>query len=142
MEPMNWKGRMGKLKSSGMEAHTCFFMEKRVEDEEDKKLVHLTQSCFPMCLKTLKKQAIKQKKKKGAQEARHKEDLIPKAFPSATCVKYGKFYLYGQAIINLHKVGHMNQANKTKINELMSKWVNYGLIILTPPLKLDFMSNK
>ena len=22
----------------------------------------------------------------------------------------------------------------------MSKWVNYGLIILTPPLKLDFMS--
>ena len=25
----------------------------------------------------------------------------------------------------------MNYANKTKINELMSKWVNYGLIILT-----------
>ena len=37
----------------------------------------------------------------------------------------------------------MNQANKTKINELMSKWVNYGLIIITPPLPLkpNFMSN-
>ena len=42
----------------------------------------------------------------------------------------------------MHKVGHMNYANKKKINELMSKWVNYGLIILTRPLKPEFMSNK
>ena len=93
--------------SDEMEAHTCFCMEKGVEDEEDKKLVHLTQSSFPMCLKTLKKQV-------GAQEARNKLDLIPKDFPSATWVKYGKFDLYGQAISNLHMVGLMDQANKTK----------------------------
>ena len=42
MELMNWHGRMGKVMSDEMEAHKFFFMEKRVEDEEDKKLVHLT----------------------------------------------------------------------------------------------------
>ena len=30
--------------------------------------------------------------------------------------------------------------NKTKMIKLMSKVGNYGLIILTPPLKPDFMS--
>ena len=30
--------------------------------------------------------------------------------------------------------------NKTKIIKLMSKVGNYGLIILTPPLKPEFMS--
>ena len=47
------------------------------------KLVNLTQSNFPNCLKALKKQAIKQKKQKGAQEAKNKADLIPGGFPSA-----------------------------------------------------------
>ena len=42
MKLTNWKGHMGKLMIGGMEAHTFFFMEKRVEDEEDKKLVHHT----------------------------------------------------------------------------------------------------
>ena len=42
MELMNWKKGLGKINSGGMAAHTCFFMEKIVEDEEDKKLVHLT----------------------------------------------------------------------------------------------------
>ena len=42
MEIMNWQKGIGKLKSGGMEAHTFFCKEKRVEDEEDKKLVHLT----------------------------------------------------------------------------------------------------
>ena len=42
MELMNWKKNLGKLKSDGMKTHTCFYKEKRVEDEEDKKLVHLT----------------------------------------------------------------------------------------------------
>ena len=60
-----------------------YLKEERVEEEEATKLIHLTQSCFPMCLKTLKKKAIKQKKQKGTQEARNKADLIPKAFPSA-----------------------------------------------------------
>ena len=55
---------MGKLMSGGMVAHTCFFMEERVEEKEDTKLVHLTSSSFPMCLKTLKKQVVKQKKQK------------------------------------------------------------------------------
>ena len=42
MELMNWKKWLGKLKSDGMTTHTCFYKEKRVEDEEDKKLVNLT----------------------------------------------------------------------------------------------------
>ena len=42
MRLTNWKGRMGKIMSGGMAAHTFFFMEKRVEEEEDTKLVHLT----------------------------------------------------------------------------------------------------
>ena len=77
MELTNWQNGLGKLKSGGMADHTCFCMDKRVEDEEDKKLVHLTQSSFSILLKTLKKQGIKQKKKKGMQEARNKVDLIP-----------------------------------------------------------------
>ena len=60
-----------------MTTHTFFSKEKRVEDVEDKKTVHLTQSKFPNCLKALKKQAIKQKKQKGTQEAKNKADLIP-----------------------------------------------------------------
>ena len=42
MELTNWKKCLGKIKSDGMTTHTCFYKEKRVEDEEDKKLVHLT----------------------------------------------------------------------------------------------------
>ena len=42
MELMNYKKVLGKLKSDGMKTNTCFYKEKRVEDEEDKKLVHLT----------------------------------------------------------------------------------------------------
>ena len=37
---------------------------------------------FPNCLKTQKKQAIKQKKQTCAMEARNKEDSIPSGFPS------------------------------------------------------------
>ena len=66
MELTNWKNGLGKLKSGGMADHTFFFKEKRVEDEDDKKLVHLTYSSFSIFLKTLKKQGIKQKKQKGA----------------------------------------------------------------------------
>ena len=87
MEIMNWKNHLGKLKSDGMKNHTCFSQEKIMEDVWDKKIVNLTQSSFSIFLKTLKKQAIKQKKQKkqkGAQEARNKVYLIPKAFPSAT----------------------------------------------------------
>ena len=42
MELTNWKNGLGKLKSGGMTNLTCFSKEKRVEDEEDKKLVNLT----------------------------------------------------------------------------------------------------
>ena len=66
-----------------MTNHTCFSQDKIVEDVEDKKQVNLTQSNFPNCLKPLKKQAIKQKKKTGAREAKNKVDLIPGGFPSA-----------------------------------------------------------
>ena len=84
MELTNQKKELGKLKSDVMTTNTFFHKEKIVEDEEDKKLVHLTQSSFSIYLKTLKKQGIKQKKQMGAQEARNKADLIPKSFPSAT----------------------------------------------------------
>ena len=84
MELTNWKNGLGKLKSGGMADHTFFSMEKRVEDEENKKLVHLTQSSFSICLKTLKKQGIKQKKHKGTYEDKNKLDLIPWDFPCTT----------------------------------------------------------
>ena len=42
MELTNWKNHLGKLKSDGMKTNKFFYKEKRVEDEEDKKLVHLT----------------------------------------------------------------------------------------------------
>ena len=42
MELTNWKNLLGKIKSDGMTTHTFFYKEKRVEDEEDQKLVHLT----------------------------------------------------------------------------------------------------
>ena len=42
MELTNWKKNLDKLKSDGMTTHTCFSKEERVEDEEDKKVVHLT----------------------------------------------------------------------------------------------------
>ena len=42
MELTNWKKFLGKIKSDGMTTHTFFSKEKRVEDVEDKKLVHLT----------------------------------------------------------------------------------------------------
>jgi len=42
MELTNWKKYLGKIKNDGMTTHTCFSKEKRVEDVEDKKLVHLT----------------------------------------------------------------------------------------------------
>ena len=42
MELTNWKNGLGKIKNGEMADHTCFYKEKRVEDEEDKKLVHLT----------------------------------------------------------------------------------------------------
>ena len=42
MKLTNLKKHLGKLKSDGMTTHTWFSKEKRVEDEEDKKLVHLT----------------------------------------------------------------------------------------------------
>ena len=42
MKLMKWKKCLGKLKSDGMTTNTFFYKEKRVEDEEDKKLVHLT----------------------------------------------------------------------------------------------------
>ena len=54
---------------------------KKVEDDEDKKQVNFTQSNFPNCLKTQKKQAIKKKKKTCTKKDRNKADLIPSGFP-------------------------------------------------------------
>ena len=59
------------------------FKEERVEDDEDKKQVNFTQSNFPNCLKTQKKQEIKQKKQTCVREDRNKADLIPGGFRSA-----------------------------------------------------------
>ena len=80
---MNWKNQLGKIIDDGRMNHTCFYQEKRVEYDEDKKQVKFTQSNFPNFLKTQQKQAIKQKNQTCAKKARNKADLIPSGFPSA-----------------------------------------------------------
>ena len=79
---MNWKNQLGKIIDDVRKNNTCFYQEKRVEDDEDKKQVNFTQSYFPNFLKTQQKQAIKQKKQTCARKARNKVDLIPSGFPS------------------------------------------------------------
>ena len=80
---MNWKNKLGKLIDDGRTTHTCFYQEKRVEDDEDKKQANFTQSNFPNFLKTQQKQATKQKKQTCTKKAMNQLELIPRGFPSA-----------------------------------------------------------
>ena len=80
---MNWKNKLGKLIGDGRTFHTCFYQDKWVDDDEDKKQVNFTQSNFPNCPKTQKKQAIKQKKQTCTREDKNKANLIPRGFPSS-----------------------------------------------------------
>ena len=53
---------MGKLISGGNKTHSCFFLEKRKEDDVGKNKASSPRLAFPLCLKTAVKQGSFQKK--------------------------------------------------------------------------------
>ena len=49
----NWLSQVGKLKRDGKTTHTCFYLEKRREDDVEKKKAVTTRLAFPFALNEL-----------------------------------------------------------------------------------------
>ena len=51
---MNWKNQLGKIIGDGSKTHTCFYQEKREEDDEEKNQSTSPSHTFPFALKLSK----------------------------------------------------------------------------------------
>ena len=58
----NWIKQVGKLISDGNTTHSCFFLEKRKEDDLGKNKASSPRLAFPLCFKIVVKQGNFQKK--------------------------------------------------------------------------------
>ena len=77
---MNFLSQVGNIKREQKTTHTCFYLEKRREDDVGKKQVNYTQSSFSFFLKTAVKQGSFQKKQTCALVTRNKIRLAKIGF--------------------------------------------------------------
>ena len=72
---INWLKKVGKIISDGKTTHSCFFLEKRKEDDVGKNKASFPRLAFPLCLKTVVNKAAFRKRR----HAKYISRMIPKS---------------------------------------------------------------
>ena len=89
---MNLLSQVGKLKRDGNTTHTCFYLEKRREDDMGKKQGNYTLSSFSFCLNLEIKQGSFSEKadmhfrESGIKQTRSK--LVSRMFPKRSMTQF------------------------------------------------------